>query len=147
MARPKATLLESLPRVGVVNLAQLLAEVGPILDRAADVEHASSEIGATPVTRESGRSRTVHFRWAANTGARRALGIFADNSRHASPWAAQLYQQARSRGQRHPQAIRVLMRAWLRVIWACWQTDTAYNPARHGAERRLAQQHSKETAA
>jgi transposase len=144
---PKATLLASLPRVGLVNLAQLLAEVGPILDRAADVEHASSEIGATPVTRESGRSRTVHFRWAANTRARRALGIFADNSRHASPWAAQLYKDARSRGQRHPQAIRVLMRAWLRVIWVCWHTDTAYNPARHGAERRHAQQHSKETAA
>jgi transposase len=30
---PKAALLASLPRVGVVNLAQLLAEVGPILDR------------------------------------------------------------------------------------------------------------------
>jgi transposase len=144
---PKAALLASLPRVGVVNLAQLLAEVGPILDRAADVEHASAEVGATPVTRQSGGWRTVHFRWAANTRARRALGIFADNSRHASPWAAQLYDQARRRGHRHPQAIRVLMRAWLRVIWVCWHTDTAYDPARHGAERRLSQQQTDHSAA
>jgi hypothetical protein len=29
-------------------------------------------------------------------------------------------------------------RAWLRVMWACWHTDTAYDPARHRAEQRLA---------
>jgi hypothetical protein len=29
-------------------------------------------------------------------------------------------------------------RAWLRVMWACWHNDTIYDPARHGAERRLA---------
>jgi hypothetical protein len=37
----------------------------------------------------------------------------------------------------HPHAIRILARAWPRVIWACWHTDTAYNPARHRAEQRL----------
>ena len=31
---------------------------------------------------------------------------------------------ARARGKRHPQAVRVLGRAWLRVIWACWHTNT-----------------------
>jgi len=30
------------------------------------------------------------------------------------------------------------MCAWLRVMWACWHTDTAYDPAKHGAEKRLA---------
>jgi hypothetical protein len=24
------------------------------------------------------------------------------------------------------------------VMWACWHTDTAYNPAKHGGEQRLA---------
>jgi hypothetical protein len=32
----------------------------------------------------------------------------------------------------------ILARAWLRVMWACWHTDTAYDPARHRAEQRLA---------
>ena len=36
------------------------------------------------------------------------------------------------------QAVRVLGRAWLRVIWACWHTNTAYDPARHRPEQRLA---------
>jgi transposase len=133
---PKAKLLASLPRVGKVNLAQILAEVGPILERAVDVQHAAAEVGASPVTKESGKSRAVNFRWAVNTRARDALGIFCDNSRHASPWAGSLYGDARRRGKRHPHAIRILMRAWLRVMWACWHSETAYNPEVHGGERR-----------
>lgn len=137
VAHPKAKLLAAMPRIGRVNLAQIIAEVGPILDRAVDVEHACAEIGAAPVTKESGKGRSVHFRWAVNTRARDALGIFADNSRHASPWAASLYLGARRRGKRHPHANRILMRAWVRVMWACWHADTAYNPDLHGAERRI----------
>jgi Transposase/Transposase IS116/IS110/IS902 family len=143
----KAPLLAPLPRIGEINLAQVVGEVGPILDRAVDVEHACAEVGATPVTKKSGQSESVHFRWAANTRARKALFTFADNSRHASPWAAQLYNQARARGHRHPHAVRILMRAWLRVIWACWTTNTAYDPARHGAERSLTDNTTHKTAA
>jgi hypothetical protein len=136
----KTDLLAPLPRIGQVNLAQLIAEVGPILDRAADVEHAAVEAGAAPVTRASGKHRAVSYRWQANHRARQALMIFADNSRHASPWAARLYAQARRRGKRHPHAIRILARAWLRVIWACWHHGKVYNPAHHRAERQLATQ-------
>jgi len=138
LVHPKAALLAAMPRIGEINLAQILAEVGPILDRAIDVDHACAEAGAAPVTKASGKGRSVHFRWAANTRARDALQIFADNSRHASPWAAELYANARVRGKRHPHAVRILMRAWLRVMWACWHSDTAYDPRLHGAERRLA---------
>jgi transposase len=134
---PRAHLLAAMPRIGELNLAQIVAEVGPILDRAVDVEHAASEVGCAPVTKESGKGRSVQFRWAVNTRARDALGIFADNSRHASAWAANLYAEARGRGKRHPHAIRILVRAWLRVMWACWQTETPYDPALHGGERRL----------
>lgn len=133
----KATLLAPMPRIGEINLAQVVAEVGPILDRAVDVEHACAEIGATPVTRASGKHTGVSFRWAVNTRARQALMTFADNSRHASPWAARLYADARARGKRHPHAIRILARAWIRVIWACWHTNTPYQPARHRAEQHL----------
>jgi transposase len=135
---PKAHLLARLPRVGRLSHAQLLAELGPILDRTSSAEHAAAEAGATPVTRASGKSSNVHFRLAANRRARQALHVFADNARHSSPWAAKLYDDARARGKRHPQAVRVLGRAWLRVIWACWHTNTPYDPAKHRAEQRLA---------
>src|SRR5207244_8575029 len=70
LVHPSAELLAAMPRIGELNLAQILAEVGPILDRAVDVEHACAEVGAAPVTRESGKGRGVQFRWAGNTRAR-----------------------------------------------------------------------------
>ncbi|HEY3110579.1 MAG TPA: transposase, partial [Chloroflexota bacterium] len=131
-------LLAPLPRVGELNLAQILAEVGPVLDRAASPEHAAAEVGAAPVTKASGQGRAVCFRWAANARARQALCTWADNSRHASAWAARLYGDARARGKRHPHAVRILMRAWLRVVWTCWHAGTPYDPARHRAEQHAA---------
>jgi Transposase IS116/IS110/IS902 family len=56
---PKATVLQPLPRIGQINLAQVLAEVGPILDRASDLSHAAAEVGATPVTKQSGKGAVV----------------------------------------------------------------------------------------
>jgi transposase len=135
---PKAALLAGLPYVGQISLAQLLAELGPILDHASSADQAAAEAGASPVTRTSGKTSSVRFRMAANRNARQALHVFADNTRHGSPWAATLYADARARGKRHPQAVRILGRAWLRVIWACWHTNTPYDPANHRAEQRLA---------
>ncbi len=132
----KAQLLAPLPRIGEINLAQIVGEIGPILGRVDDVEQAAAEAGASPVTKESGGRRAVGFRWAVNTQARQALATFADNSRHDSAWAQRIYSNARARGKRHPHAIRILMRAWIRVIWACWHTNTPYDPTQHTARNR-----------
>lgn len=138
---PKTVLLQALPRIGQINLAQILAEVGPILDRATSLEQACAEVGVTPVTKKSGQHEAVHFRWAVNTRARDAFTRWADNSRHAHDpagrWAAQRYRDARARGHRHPTAARILARSWLRVLWACWHTNTAYQPELHTATTRI----------
>jgi transposase len=126
---PRAKLLRGLPGVGAINLAQLLAEVGPILDRVSTAEQAAAECGAAPVTRASGKTSGVYFRWAANPRARTALTAFADNARMPSPWAARLYADARARGKHNPHATRIVARAWLRVIWACWHTPRPTTPA------------------
>jgi transposase len=135
---PRAELLRALPGVGTINLAQLLAEVGPILDRVSTAEQAAAECGAAPVTRASGKTSGVYFRWAANRRARTALTAFAHNARLQSPWAGRLYADARARGKRNPHATRIVARAWLRVIWACWHTNTPYDSHAHHAEQRLA---------
>ena len=135
---PQAKLLRALPGVGTINLAQLLAEVGPILDRVSSAEQAAAECGAVPVTRASGKTSGVYFRWAANPRARTALTAFADNARMQSPWAGRLSADTRARGKHNPQATRIVARAWLRVIWACWHTNTPYHPHAHLAEQRLA---------
>ena len=134
----KAQLLRPLPRVGTINLGQIVAEVGPLLDRTRSADEAAALCGAVPVTKRSGQQRAVSFRYATNTKARKALTLYADNSRRASPWAERIYREARARGCRHAHAVRILARAWLRVLWACWHTDTPYDPARRrGRERHL----------
>lgn len=126
----KAQLLRPLPRVGTISLGQLIAEVGPLLDRTENADQAAALCGAVPVTKRSGQRQGVCFRYATNTKARKALTLYADNSRHASPWAEHIYRDARARGCRHPHAVRILARAWLRVIWACWHSNTPYDPTR-----------------
>ena len=90
---------------------------------------------------------SVAFRWAVNRQLRDAVCDFAGDSRHASPWAAAIYDAARARGKDHPHAVRILARAWLYVIWRCWQDGTAYDPAKHNAlQRILDQQHAAAAA-
>lgn len=132
---PYAALIAGLPRIGTINLGQIIGEIGPILERATTCAQLAAETGAAPVTKESGKHRTVNFRHAVNRRARQALIIFADNSRHTSQWAATIYNNARTRGKRHPHAIRILARAWLRIIWACYRTQTRYHPDHHTATK------------
>ncbi|MGI8901429.1 MAG: hypothetical protein ACR2HA_10985, partial [Nocardioides sp.] len=57
-----------------------------------------------------------------------------------NPWAADLYQRARARGHDHPHAVRILARAWLHIIWRCWQDNQPNDPAKHRALQRLQHQ-------
>ena len=144
---PDGKIFTSLPRSGQVNAAQVLAEWGDCRPAYAGPDSVAALAGATPVTSQSGKHRDVHFRWACNKRFRAAITTFADNSRHASPWAAKVYTDARARGKDHPHAIRILARAWIRVIWPCWLNGVPYDPAQHGAAAALAEQPVKQIAA
>lgn len=91
-----------------------------------------------PVTYASGKHCGVVFRFACNHMLRRAVCTFADNSRHQSPWAANVYKAARARGCDHPHAIRILARSWLHVLWRAWQDRKPYEPSLHGKARQMA---------
>jgi transposase len=144
---PDGAIFTSLPRSGQVNAAQVLAEWGDCRPAYEHPDSVAALAGCTPVTRESGKHRAVHFRWACNKRFRVAITTFADNSRHASPWAAKIYNDARAGGKDHPHAVRILARAWIRVIYRCWLDGVPYNPARHGAATALARQTSEQIAA
>jgi transposase len=136
---PDGAIFTSLPRSGQVNAAQVLAEWGDARPAYEHPDSVAALAGVTPVTNQSGKHRGVHFRWACNKRFRTAITTFADNSRHASPWAAKTYNDARASGKDHPHAVRILARAWIRVIWRCWIDGVPYNPAKHGAAATLAQ--------
>jgi transposase len=130
---PDAEVFTSLPRSGRINAAQMLAEWGDCREAYPEPDAVSMLGGLCPVTHASGKHRDVSFRWACNKRLREAITTFADNSRHASPWAAEIYRRAINRGCDHPHAVRILARAWVRVIWRCWQDRRPYDPALHGA--------------
>lgn len=138
-AHADAHIFTSLPKAGHgVRAAALLAEIGDVRARFPDEESLAALAGVAPVTRASGKHHAVGFRWAADKKLRNALIDFADDSRHASPWAAKVYNDAISRGKRHPHAVRILARAWIRVIWRCWQDNLPYNPQQHGGAMQIA---------
>jgi transposase len=134
---PDGEIFTSLPRSGQINAAQILAEWGDCRQAYENPDSVAALAGCTPVTKESGKHRAVHFRWACNKRFRVALTTFADNSRHSSPWAANIYNNARKAGKDHPHAVRVLARAWIRVIWRCWLDGVPYDPTKHGAAAAL----------
>lgn len=144
---PDQAIVTSLPRAGTVRAARLLAEIGDARGRFPTPDSLTCLAGVAPATRQSGKLTTVGFRWAADKQLRDAVCDFAGDSRHANPWAADLYQRARARGHDHPHAVRILARAWLHVIWKCWQTNTPYDPDRHGALQALLHRQHQQTAA
>jgi transposase len=132
-----AHVFTSLPRSGTVRAARLLAEIGDCRSRFPTAESLICAAGVAPPARQSGKVKVAVFRWAADKQLRDAVCDFAGDSRRASPWAARLYDDAIARGKDHPHAVRIVARAWLYVIWHCWQDGTAYDPARHKALQRI----------
>ncbi len=136
-AHPDADIFTSLPRGGTIRAATMLAEIGDARGRFPTDDALAALAGAAPSTRQSGKHQIVTFRYACDKKVRDAIVNFAEDSRHASPWAADIYQRARDRNLRHAHAIRILARAWIRVIWRCWQDHTPYDPIEHGGHQRL----------
>jgi transposase len=131
-AHADAHIFTTLPKAGHgVRAAALLAEIGDVRGRFPDDDSLAALAGVAPVTRASGKMHTVTFRRACDKKLRTALIDFAEDSRTASPWAAKIYSDAIARKKRHTQAVRILARAWVRVIWRCWQDHTPYQPTQH----------------
>jgi transposase len=121
----------------VVTAAELLAEIGDRRERHPARDSLEGIAGQSPVAVESGKRKVASFRWACDKTLRSAVRALADSSRKHNPWARKIYEDAIARGKHHPHALRILGRAWLRVIWRMWQDRTPYDPARHRSLNRL----------
>lgn len=144
---PDAEIFTSLPRSGTINAAKMLAEWGDSRQAYDGAESVAALAGMSPVTKRSGKHLSVSFRWACNKNFRNAMAGFANNSRLESKWAADIYDRARARGADHPHAVRILARAWVRVIYRCWIDRVAYSDKTHkGALPFNAQEQAEEAA-
>jgi transposase len=113
----------------------LLAEMGEDRDRFRTPAALLAETGVAPVTRSSGRSRQVRFRYAANKRMRHAVDWWVFNMTREIPWVHDAYEQARAHKQPHHRAIRGLGARWVRILWRCWQDHTCYDSTLHHSAR------------
>ena len=120
-----------------LTAATLLCEIGDRRERYPSAEALAADAGMSPVAKESGRRKVATFPRACDKRLRDAMTTLADSSRLHDPWAKDIYLRARGRGCDHPHAIRVLGRAWLRVIWRMWQDGAPYDPHKHGARKHM----------
>ncbi|HYN51396.1 MAG TPA: IS110 family transposase [Thermoleophilaceae bacterium] len=122
-----------------VTAAGLLAEIGDNRARYPTPQALCADAGQAPVAIESGKHRNATFRWACDKRLRAHVGVLSDSTRHWHPWAHDVYHRALARGQNHPHACRTLGRAWLLILWRCWQDGQPYDPAKHRNLTRLLQ--------
>jgi transposase len=128
---PDAALFRGLPGAGAAMAPRLLAAFGSDRERYASAEDLQRYSGIAPVTQQSGRSHSVHRRRACPKFLRQTFHEFADHSRKASAWARAFYDLQRQRNKGHHAALRSLAFKWLRILFQCWRTRTAYDEQRY----------------
>lgn len=130
-AHPDAALFQNLPGAGAALAPRLLVAFGTDRTRFATAADVQCLAGIAPVTVQSGRSRVVHWRWAAPTFLRQTFHEFANHSILHCAWARAFYAAQRARGSSHHVAVRALAFKWIRILWRCWRDRTPYDDARY----------------
>ncbi|HVM18481.1 MAG TPA: IS110 family transposase [Egibacteraceae bacterium] len=124
---PSAEILRSLPGLGGVLGARVLAEFGDDPHRYADARARKNYAGTSPITRASGTRRVVLARHARNRRLADALYQWAFSALTSSPAARAYYDAQRARGATHHQALRALGNRLVGVLHGCLRHDTAYD--------------------
>ena len=125
-------LLRSLPGVGKVVLATLVAEAGVAL-RNRDYHALRARGAVAPVTRRSGKSTVVVMRRSCNPRLRNAMRHWADNAYRNDPASHTHYTRLRARGHSHERALRGVQDRMLAVACAMLRNRTMYDPSRRTA--------------
>ena len=62
---------------------------------------------------------------------RQSFHEYAGESIKHSFWARAYYESQRAKGKSHQAAVRALAYKWIRIIYRCWQTKTAYDEVKY----------------
>lgn len=126
---PDAPLFKTLPGAGKALAPRLLTAFGSQRDRFDRADDVTTLSGIAPVTKQSGKSRVVHRRYACPKYLRQTFHEFADHARKWCPWSRAYYQLQRSRNMKHHAAIRKLARQWIRILFRVWKDRKPYDAA------------------
>jgi len=123
---PDAEIYLSLPGLGNVLGARVLAEFGDDRTRFANPKARKNYAGTSPITRASGRSRVVVVRFVGNRRLVDACYLWAYAALRPSPGARRYYDALRARGQTHNQALRAVANRLVGILHGCLRHSQPY---------------------
>jgi hypothetical protein len=124
---PDAEIYLSQPGLGLILGARVLGEFGDDPHRYADGKARRNYAGTSPITRASGKKKTVLARYVHNDRLIAALTRQAFAALTASPGARAYYDQQRANGHGHHDALRRLASRPVGILHGCLKTRTAYD--------------------
>jgi transposase len=121
-------IVRSMPGIGTRVAARMLAEASqPLVTRAYHV--LRSHMGLAPVTKQSGRRRTVSMRYACNRRLRDAAYHWGRVGLQHNPAARAYYATLRARGHSHGRALRSVADRLLRILITLLKRGQLFDPA------------------
>lgn len=124
---PDAEIIRSLPGLGMILGARVLAEFGDDPNRYADAKSRKNYAGTSPITRASGKSHVVLARYARNKRLADACYLWAFATLTHSPGAKAFYDQHRAAGDTHSRALRALSNRLVGILHGCLRHHTPYD--------------------
>jgi transposase len=124
---PDAEVYLSQPGIGAVLGARVLAEFGDATGRYADAKSRKNYAGTAPITRQSGKSKTVHARFIHNDRLVDALHMQAGIAILHDPGVRAYYDELRGREVGHNAALRQVGNRLVGILHGCLKTTTHYD--------------------
>jgi hypothetical protein len=124
---PDADIYLSQPGLGVILGARVLAEFGDDKNRYANAKARRNYAGTSPITRQSGKKKTVLARYVHNNRLLDALSRQAFAALTSSPGARAYYDQLRGRGTSHYPALRQLGNRLVGILHGCLKKNVKYD--------------------
>jgi transposase len=135
---PDAEVYLSQPGIGAVLGARVLAEFGDAAGRYADAKSRKNYAGTAPITRQSGKTKTVHARFVHNDRLVDALHMQASAAILHDPSVRAYYDQLRGRAIGHNAALRQVGNRLVGILHGCLKTTNHYNETTAWAHRSQA---------
>jgi transposase len=126
---PDAAIYLSQPGIGEILGARQLGEFGDDPHRYASAKARKNYAATSPVTRQSGKKKTVMARFIRNDRLADAVHRQAQSALRASPGARAFYDELRDRGLDHNAALRALSNRLVGILHGCLKSRTLYDEA------------------
>jgi transposase len=128
---PDYALFRALPGAGAALAPRLLVAFGERRERFPDAASIQQYAGVAPITKRSGNTSSVHWRYQCPTFLRQTFIEWVGQTIPRSFWANAFYAGCKARGMQHHAALRALAFKWIRILYRCWVDRAPYDESRY----------------